>query len=178
MFNEIGIKAIICCPLLKQGALRAMMAVHQATPREWTASEIALVEEVVERCWSIIERARDELALRDREEYLRFVIDASNDGIWEWDIAAERCTGPNEYTLFWGCRQRASNPAIWHKSRLFIPMTSIHLNAPSKTICKVASPITCECAIATATAVTFMFWLKAHAARCGGTSVTYDRLVL
>jgi PAS domain-containing protein len=30
----------------------------------------------------------------------------------------------------------------------------------------------------TATAVTFMFWLKAHAARCGGTSVTYDRLVL
>jgi PAS domain S-box-containing protein len=88
MFNEIGIKAIVCCPLLKQGALRAMMAVHQATPRGWTASEIALVEEVVERCWSIIERARDELALRDREEYLRFVIDASSDGIWEWDIAS------------------------------------------------------------------------------------------
>jgi signal transduction histidine kinase len=30
MFNAIGIKAIICCPLVKGGRLVAMMAVHQA----------------------------------------------------------------------------------------------------------------------------------------------------
>ena len=31
MFNAIGIKAIITCPLVKDGGLRAMMAVHQTT---------------------------------------------------------------------------------------------------------------------------------------------------
>src|SRR5690349_487892 len=31
MFNAIGIKAIMTCPLVKNGALRAMMAVHQST---------------------------------------------------------------------------------------------------------------------------------------------------
>ena len=37
MFNAIGVKAIICCPLVKEGKLVAMMAVHQDAPRDWTA---------------------------------------------------------------------------------------------------------------------------------------------
>ncbi|MBQ5942616.1 ATP-binding protein [Massilia sp. AB1] len=67
MFNQIGIKAIICCPLVKGGKLVAMMAVHQDTPRAWTAGEIALVEAVVERCWAHIERVRSTEALRDAD---------------------------------------------------------------------------------------------------------------
>lgn len=56
MFNVIGIKALICCPLIKDGVLRAMMAVHQTTPRDWLPNEIAIVQDVVERCWATIER--------------------------------------------------------------------------------------------------------------------------
>jgi signal transduction histidine kinase/ActR/RegA family two-component response regulator len=67
MFNQIGIKAIICCPLVKQGGLVAMMAVHQQLPRTWTADEVALVEAVVDRCWAHIERVRATEALRDAD---------------------------------------------------------------------------------------------------------------
>jgi len=67
MFNQIGIKAIICCPLVKQGRLVAMMAVHQQLPRTWTADEVALVEAVVDRCWAHIERVRATEALRDAD---------------------------------------------------------------------------------------------------------------
>ena len=67
MFNRIGVKAIICCPLVKDGRLVAMMAVHQGTPRAWTAGEVALVEAVVERCWAHIERVRGAEALRDAD---------------------------------------------------------------------------------------------------------------
>ncbi len=56
MFNAIGIQAIVTCPLVKAGALCAMMAVHQTTPRDWKLTEIALVEDVVERCWATIQR--------------------------------------------------------------------------------------------------------------------------
>jgi PAS domain S-box-containing protein len=56
MFGAIGIKAIIACPLIKNGGLRAMMAVHQTAPRDWESSEIAIVQDVVERCWATIER--------------------------------------------------------------------------------------------------------------------------
>jgi PAS domain S-box-containing protein len=58
MFNAIGIKALICCPLVKDGRLVAMMALHQAAPRDWTADNVALLEEVAERSWVHIERVR------------------------------------------------------------------------------------------------------------------------
>lgn len=63
MFHAIGIQAIITCPLVKEGRLRGLMAVHQATPRDWQPGEIALVQDVAERCWATIERriAEEEL---------------------------------------------------------------------------------------------------------------------
>ncbi len=67
MFSQIGIKAIICCPLVKQGRLVAMMAVHQQQPRTWTRDEVALVEAVVDRCWAHIERVRSTEALREAD---------------------------------------------------------------------------------------------------------------
>jgi PAS domain S-box-containing protein len=67
MFARIDVKAIICCPLVKGGQLVAMMAVHQATPRCWSAGDVALVEAVVERCWAHIERVRATEALRETD---------------------------------------------------------------------------------------------------------------
>jgi PAS domain S-box-containing protein len=55
-FNAIGIRALISCPLVKNGGLRAVMSVHQTTPREWKPGEITLVQDVVDRCWATIER--------------------------------------------------------------------------------------------------------------------------
>jgi len=64
MFNAIGIQAIITCPLVKDGVLRAMMAVHQTKPRDWKPSEITIVHDVVERCWATIERRMAEESIR------------------------------------------------------------------------------------------------------------------
>jgi PAS domain S-box-containing protein len=64
MFDAIGIKAIITCPLIKDGVLRAMIAVHQTVPRAWRPGEIALVQEVVERCWATLERRSAEEKLQ------------------------------------------------------------------------------------------------------------------
>jgi light-regulated signal transduction histidine kinase (bacteriophytochrome) len=64
MFNAIGIKAIINCPLVKEGRMRAMMAVHQTTARDWKPAEITIVHDVVERCWATIERRTAEENIR------------------------------------------------------------------------------------------------------------------
>lgn len=67
MFNAIACKAIICCPLVKDGKLVAMMAVHQDRARVWSAHEVALVEETVERSWAHIERVRATEVLREAD---------------------------------------------------------------------------------------------------------------
>ncbi|MBL6458999.1 PAS domain S-box protein [Belnapia sp. T6] len=85
MFNAIGIKAIVCCPLVKEGRLVAMMAVHESEPRSWTPGEIGLLETVVERAWAHIERVRAEAALRESEERFRLMADAVPHIVWITD---------------------------------------------------------------------------------------------
>ena len=81
-FNSIGIKALVCCPLVKGGRLAAMMAVHQARPRRWTTDEVRLIEAVVERSWAYIERARVARALRESEAQFRLIADAMPQIVW------------------------------------------------------------------------------------------------
>ena len=69
MFNAIGIKAIVCAPLVKDGRLVALMAVHDAAPRRWSDAEVAVVGEVVDRCWAHIERVRDAAMLREQDRH-------------------------------------------------------------------------------------------------------------
>ncbi len=77
MFNAIGIKALITCPLIKDGGLRAFMSVSQATTRDWTPGEVVLVQDVVERCWAAFERR----TAQQRLLLLTNVINASPDFI-------------------------------------------------------------------------------------------------
>lgn len=89
MFNALGIKAIITCPLVKNGVLHALMAVHQAVPRDWTAGEIRIVEEVVQRCWAIIERRSSEERLSRSEALLRIASRTAHLGGWALELQGD-----------------------------------------------------------------------------------------
>ena len=69
-FRSIDVQAIVCCPLVKDGRLVAMMAVHHREPREWLLQELALIQEIVDRSWAHVERVRaaDTLRAQDRRK--------------------------------------------------------------------------------------------------------------
>jgi GAF domain-containing protein len=60
------VRAAVAVPLVKDGALVALLALHQAEPRVWTADEVALAEDTAERTWAAVERARAQTALQAR----------------------------------------------------------------------------------------------------------------
>lgn len=66
-FQSIGVRATVCMPLIKEGRLTALMAIHDASPRHWIPRELALLAEVTGRCWAHIERVRAEAAVREGE---------------------------------------------------------------------------------------------------------------
>lgn len=70
-YRATRIRAVVCVPLLKDGRFTAAMAVHQASPRQWTADEVELVRTVVGRCWEALERARVARERLRAEEQLR-----------------------------------------------------------------------------------------------------------
>ena len=69
-FQVIGIAATICMPLVKNGRLTALMAIHDRVPHEWSAEELSLIREVTERCWAHIERVRADASVRDGAQAL------------------------------------------------------------------------------------------------------------
>jgi PAS domain-containing protein len=82
MFHAIGINAIVTCPLIKEGRLRALMAVHDTEAHPWSEAEVRLVEAVVQRCWAHIERIRSEEELRESEHALRVMTNALPQQVW------------------------------------------------------------------------------------------------
>ena len=75
-YRMTNIGAVVCVPLFKAGRFVAAMALHQTTPRIWTAAEVELLTHVASRCWESIERARVEHALRQSEADFRQLADA------------------------------------------------------------------------------------------------------
>lgn len=81
-FVEIGLYATICMPLIKDGKLTALMAIHRTRVQQWRDEELALLEEVVERSWAHIERVRAEADLRQSEERFRSLYNSIEAGFY------------------------------------------------------------------------------------------------
>ncbi len=98
-FQDIGIAATICMPLVKNGRLAALMAIHDRKPHKWSGYELNLIREVTERSWAHVERVGAEANLRASEAQLRLAIDAAEIGLWDVDVVAD--------TIFWPPRVKA-----------------------------------------------------------------------
>jgi len=73
-----GFSAYVAVPLIKNGAWVSTLAVHSIAPRKWTQHEIELVQEVAERTWDVVARARAEALLRESQERQAFLLKLSD----------------------------------------------------------------------------------------------------
>ncbi|WP_373538895.1 GAF domain-containing protein [Chamaesiphon sp.] len=85
-YAAIQIGAYIGVPLIKGGEFVAGLAVHASAPRVWTSDEVAIVEEVAERTWAALERARAEVALRESEAKYRTLFQSMDQGYVLMDL--------------------------------------------------------------------------------------------
>jgi len=67
--NDIA--SFVMTPLVINGRLSAIFAIHDPRPRSWMPDDVALMEDLTERTWTAVERARAEAALRESEERYR-----------------------------------------------------------------------------------------------------------
>jgi PAS domain S-box-containing protein len=96
-FHQIDTRAVVCWPLVKEGRLRALMAVNHASPRDWTTAEVALVREVCERSWAHIERVRTEAARREAQTRYLELINAIEQGFCTLEVAFDEHQQPVDY---------------------------------------------------------------------------------
>ena len=80
-YRDTSIAARVDVPLVKNSQFVALLSVHQSTPRQWTETEVRMIEATAEQTWAAVERARAEAALRESEALNRSILDSSQDCI-------------------------------------------------------------------------------------------------
>ncbi len=85
-WGAIGVRAAIAVAVVKDGKPRAGFAVYSATPRQWTPAEQSLVDDVAQRIWDAVERARAGAALRQSEIQYRALFETMSQGYVENEL--------------------------------------------------------------------------------------------
>jgi PAS domain S-box-containing protein len=108
-YEATGIGAVICAPLHRRGRLVAGAAVHMRDARAWSAADVALVDEIAQRCREAVERARSAIALADRSrelererQRLALALMVGRSGTFEYDVQADRNAWDDELLALFG----------------------------------------------------------------------------
>lgn len=109
---ELGVKALLTVPLIVDGRLRANLSVHQHEACAWTHAETALVQEVAERVWADVVRARTEHALRESEARYRLLFDSIDQGFCVIEVIFDEQDQPVDYVFL------QTNPAFLQQTGL------------------------------------------------------------
>lgn len=118
-FLRAGKRSTIIAPLVRDGRLVASLYAHQTEPRHWRDDEVSLVQEVAERTWTSILRARAETALRDSEERFRQFAEHSSTVLWIQDLETHEMEYVSPaYEVIWGepVESALRDPGHWAKA--------------------------------------------------------------
>lgn len=83
-YRAIGIRSALTYGVMRNNRLTALISLQGTVPRTWTQEQIDLVQEVGERTWAEVERARVEEQLRESETKLNLSLRASGMGVFYW----------------------------------------------------------------------------------------------
>lgn len=70
LYASVGVAAFVSVPMVRNGAMEAVLSVQSHAPRDWSASEVQLLRDVADRTWAVLERARSEERMADSEALL------------------------------------------------------------------------------------------------------------
>ena len=115
VFASLPVAAIAVAPLVKDGRLDAVLAVHLDRPHAWTPEEAALIEETAERTWEAVRRARAEEALRSEREEIHRGLEVARTVVARWNFPSDEVTLEGDVAGVYGLppgTRRVSGEAI------------------------------------------------------------------
>ena len=79
-FQSIGITATLCMPLVRDGKLTALMAVHHKDKHVWMPEEFAIIRAVTQRSWAHVGRVRAEKDAQESALRYRTLFNSIDEG--------------------------------------------------------------------------------------------------
>ena len=101
-YASIGTRSLVVVPLLKQGELTAILYLHCAEARLWTAADVAIAEDVARRTWDALERTNAERQLLSERRRLQAIVDTIPTGLIMMDEHGSLLIENDAWKRTWG----------------------------------------------------------------------------
>ncbi|MBN1547947.1 MAG: PAS domain S-box protein [Syntrophaceae bacterium] len=95
------IRRYMSVPVIEQGKVRIIFSVANK-PEDYKDADIFQIQLVVNGLQSILKRCQVEKQLRESEERLSLTLEATRDGIWDWNISEENVYTSSRYSRMLG----------------------------------------------------------------------------
>jgi PAS domain S-box-containing protein len=100
-YAAVGARSMLCVPMVKDGRFVALLMTQDARPRAWSADDVSMLEEIAERTWLTVERARAQEAMRISAQRLNLAMETAELGDWVWEAATDSMTiSPRAAAIF------------------------------------------------------------------------------
>lgn len=109
-FAALGTQAAITPTLVKNGQPVAVLFVHAAAPRRWSDEQVELVEEVAERTWAAVERARAEAASQASDARYQTLFESIESGFCVVEVRFDAPGSRIDYRVI------EANPAFYQQT--------------------------------------------------------------
>lgn len=126
-FAYLETQSVLTASLIKSGRMIAALYIHDRRPRNWTETEVRLIQEVAERTWSAVERARAETAQRMSEERFRKLSELSPAIVWFGNADGTLSYLNERWTEYTGQSMAQALPLGW--AEMIHPQDAAHLEA-------------------------------------------------
>jgi PAS domain S-box-containing protein len=107
-FTHLQLRSYLVIPLVKEGTFVGGLTVHFSMPHVWKNDEIKLVEDVAERTWAAVERARAFAALTSSEHRFRSLAEGIPQLVWRSRGEGSWTWASPQWTAFTGQSQAES----------------------------------------------------------------------
>lgn len=114
-YAALNVGAFACAPLSRQGQLLGLFYVLNASPRTWSDSDIASLEDVAERTWAAVERTRYVTALRESEARFQAITNSIDDMVWSTTAAGRNDYYNERWYEFTGLAAASAEQIEWYE---------------------------------------------------------------
>ncbi|HYC69623.1 MAG TPA: PAS domain S-box protein [Opitutaceae bacterium] len=101
----VGIRAFAAATHWQDGRWNLSLAVTTGAPRAWDEAETDLIDRVLARAWSLVERAHKIQALRESEQLYRAIGESIQYGVWVCDASGRNIYASDSFLKLVGLTQ-------------------------------------------------------------------------